>query len=205
MPEAVIVSALRAPLGTAVKGTLRETTAFDLAHHVVEATTKQLETDASVDDLILGEGRFADEVVPIDTPFGQFAVDEHPRRTTALEKLASLKVLHPEIEGFSITAGNAAGANDGAALLTIASDELGLPAPIHTAVATTGTGIPELVAAIDDHHRAETAERRAARARAQILSLAHSRLRSHPGLDTLAAEVAAGRRDPYTAAELLAP
>lgn len=74
-------------------------------------------------------------------------------------------------------------------------------APIHTAVATTGTGIPELVAAIDDHHRADTAERRAARARAQILSLAHSRLRSHPGLDTLAA----GRRDPYTAAELLAP
>ncbi|MGV0803016.1 acetyl-CoA C-acyltransferase, partial [Mycolicibacterium elephantis] len=35
---------------------------------------------------------------------------------------------HPEIEGFSITAGNACGANDGAAVLGIASDRLGLPA-----------------------------------------------------------------------------
>src|SRR5690606_11494308 len=63
MPEAVIVSALRTPIGTAVKGTLRETTAFDLAHHVVEATTKQLETDAPVDDLILGEGRYGGGVI----------------------------------------------------------------------------------------------------------------------------------------------
>jgi acetyl-CoA acyltransferase len=33
-----------------------------------------------------------------------------------------------EIEGFSITAGNACGANDGAAALVVASDRLGLPA-----------------------------------------------------------------------------
>jgi acetyl-CoA C-acetyltransferase len=39
-----------------------------------------------------------------------------------MERLARLKVLHPEIEGFSITAGNACGANDGAAALVIASD-----------------------------------------------------------------------------------
>ena len=44
-----------------------------------------------------------------------FAVDEHPRRGSSMEKLASLKPLHPEIEGFSITAGNAGGMNDGAA------------------------------------------------------------------------------------------
>ena len=37
MPEAVIVSALRTPIGTARKGTLRDTSAFDLAHHVVGA------------------------------------------------------------------------------------------------------------------------------------------------------------------------
>ena len=35
MPEAVIASALRTPIGTAFKGTLRDTTAFDLARHVV--------------------------------------------------------------------------------------------------------------------------------------------------------------------------
>jgi len=76
----------------------------------------------------IDEGRFDDEVVPLDTPHGRFAVDQHPRRGTSLEKLAELKPLHPEIEGFSITAGNSSGANDGAALLTVASDQLGLPA-----------------------------------------------------------------------------
>jgi len=76
----------------------------------------------------IDEGRFKEELLPIDTPHGLFETDEHPRRDTTIEKLASLKVLHPEIEGFSITAGNACGANDGAAVLTIASDRLGLPA-----------------------------------------------------------------------------
>src|SRR5438445_6512068 len=69
-----------------------------------------------------------EEIAPIETPYGLFSVDEHPRRDTSMEKLAALKPLHPEIEGFSITAGNACGANDGAAVLTIASDTLGLPA-----------------------------------------------------------------------------
>lgn len=76
----------------------------------------------------IDEGRFKEEIVPIETPYGLFDTDEHPRRDTTLEKLAALKPLHPEIEGFSITAGNACGANDAAALLTIASDKLGLPA-----------------------------------------------------------------------------
>jgi acetyl-CoA C-acetyltransferase len=74
------------------------------------------------------EGRFDDEIIPVMTSRGLFAADEHPRRDTSLEKLASLKPLHPEIEGFSITAGNACGANDGAAALVVASDRLGLPA-----------------------------------------------------------------------------
>jgi LAO/AO transport system kinase len=79
--------------------------------------------------------------------------------------------------------------------------ETGLP--ILTLVAARGTGVEELIEAIETHHRADTAARGAARARAQILSLAQSRLRSHPGLDDLAAAVAAGRRDVYTAAEHL--
>jgi len=256
MPEAVIVSALRTPIGTAFKGTLRDTGAFDLAHHVVAATAAGLDADL-IDDVILGEGlygggvvarhaaltagltdvpglannrhcaaglaavqsaaasvragmdalilaggvnsastsprsrirvdgewvdwfppthpdrpdapnldmsitvgwnaavkagvtreemdawalrshrnavqaidegRFATEIVPIETPHGLFAVDEHPRRDTSMQRLGSLKVLHPEIEGFSITAGNASGVNDGAAVLAVASDRLGLPA-----------------------------------------------------------------------------
>ncbi|MFC5753180.1 thiolase family protein [Actinomadura rugatobispora] len=261
MPDAVIVSALRTPIGTAFKGTLRDTTAYDLAHHVVTAAASGLDPE-SVDDVILGEGlygggviarhaavtagltsvaglahnrhcaagqaavqgaaasiragmdelviaggvnsastspkskfridgewaepwnppthpdrpdapnldmsitvgwnaavkagvtraemdawalrshrnavraidegRFKNEVVPIETPHGLFEVDEHPRRGTSMEKLAALKPLHPEIEGFSITAGNACGSNDGAAALVVASDRLaereGLPA-----------------------------------------------------------------------------
>jgi len=256
MPEAVIVSALRTPIGTAGRGALHETSAYDLAHHVVAAAAKGLDPDR-IDDVVLGEGlhgggviarhaavtvglngvaglatnrhcaagqaavqiaagsvragmdelviaggvnsastaprsrvrvgeewadwmapthpdrpdapntdmsitvgwnaaqaagvtreemdawalrshqravraiddgRFADELAPVDTPHGLFAVDEHPRRDTSMEKLAALKVLHPEIEGFSITAGNACGANDGAAALVVASDALGLPA-----------------------------------------------------------------------------
>ena len=75
----------------------------------------------------IDEGRFNEEIVPIETPHGLFSVDEHPRRDTSMEKLAALKPVHPEIEGFSITAGNASGANDAAAVLAIASDRLGLP------------------------------------------------------------------------------
>ncbi|WP_193046950.1 thiolase family protein [Mycolicibacterium baixiangningiae] len=76
----------------------------------------------------IDEGRFKEEIVPIETPFGVFDTDEHPRRDTSMERLSALKPLHPEIDGFSITAGNACGANDGAAVLTLASDRLGMPA-----------------------------------------------------------------------------
>ncbi|MDX1884329.1 thiolase family protein [Mycolicibacterium sp. 120270] len=256
MPEAVIVSALRTPIGTAMKGTLRDTDAYQLAEHVVGSAAADLDGTA-IDDVILGEGlygggvvarhaaitagltsvpglaqnrhcaagqaavqsaaasiragmdqliiaggvnsastsprfkrrageemvdwfppthpdrpdapnmdmsitvgwnaavkagvsreemdewalgshrkaiaaidegRFKEEIVPIETPHALFEVDEHPRRDTSIEKLAALKPLHPEIEGFSITAGNACGANDGAAALVVASDRLGLPA-----------------------------------------------------------------------------
>ena len=256
MPEAVIVSALRTPVGTAFKGTLRDTTAYELAHHVVSNAAAELDS-APVDDVILAEGmhgggviarhaaltagltavpglavnrhcaaslaavqcaaasvragmdrlilaggvnststapksqmrngqewvdwfppthpdrpdapnmdmsitvgwnaavkagvsreemdawalrshrnaiaaidegRFKEEIVPIETPHGLFSVDENPRRDTSMEKLAALKPVHPEIEGFSITAGNASGGNDAAALLAIASERLGLPA-----------------------------------------------------------------------------
>jgi len=69
-------------------------------------------------------GNFKDEIVPIqarqmDGSFKTFEVDEHPRRDSSAEKLASLKVIHPEIEGFSITAGNSSGVNDGASALSV--------------------------------------------------------------------------------------
>jgi acetyl-CoA C-acetyltransferase len=74
-------------------------------------------------------GKFADEIVPIkalqkDGSYIDFAVDEHPRRGSSLERLGALKVIHPEIEGFEITAGNSSGVNDAAAALMIASGDL---------------------------------------------------------------------------------
>jgi len=73
-------------------------------------------------------------------------------------------------------------------------------APVLTLVAARSEGITELLDAIDAHHRADTPARRASRARAQILSLAQTRLHRHPELADLAAAVAEGRCDPYTAA-----
>ena len=76
-------------------------------------------------------------------------------------------------------------------------------APILKLVAAEGQGIPEMVEVIEAHHRSDSPERRTARARAQILSLAQTRLRSHHDLDRLAQAVADGRSDPYSAAEQL--
>lgn len=73
-------------------------------------------------------GTFVDEITPIKVPRRNgsrvaFATDEHPRPTTSAEKLAALKPLRPDIEGFSITAGNASGVNDGASALAVVSEE----------------------------------------------------------------------------------
>jgi LAO/AO transport system kinase len=76
-------------------------------------------------------------------------------------------------------------------------------APILKLVAAQNEGLAGLVDAIEAHHRADSPERRTARARAQILSLAQTLLRNHSELDRLAELVADGRYDPYTAAEQL--
>lgn len=110
-----------------------EAPAFDMALTVGENTARlagisraasdewalrsHLRAAASRDD-----GLFDDEVVPVPLPDGSsFTADEHPRADTTLEKLASLPVLHPEIEGATVTAGNSAGLNDAAAALVLTS------------------------------------------------------------------------------------
>jgi len=62
-------------------------------------------------------------------------------------------------------------------------------APILKLIAAQGDGIPELVEAVEAHARADSPDRRKARARAQILSLAQTRLRSHADLDRMAAQI----------------
>jgi hypothetical protein len=67
MPDAVIVSALRTPIGTAVKGTLRDTDAYQLAEHVVGAAVADLGS-TPIDDVILGEGLYGGGVVARGMP-----------------------------------------------------------------------------------------------------------------------------------------
>jgi acetyl-CoA C-acetyltransferase len=72
----------------------------------------------------IDEGRFENEVVPVDLPGGgQFTTDEHPRRNSTLEKMASLSVLNPDVEGAATTAANSSGLNDAAAALVLCSRE----------------------------------------------------------------------------------
>jgi acetyl-CoA C-acetyltransferase len=70
------------------------------------------------------KGYFDDEIVAVPVQDGDFvfSTDEHPRDTTP-EALAALKVLHPEMPGAVVTAGNSAGINDAAAALVIGGSE----------------------------------------------------------------------------------
>jgi 3-oxoadipyl-CoA thiolase len=68
------------------------------------------------------EGRFADEILPVETADGTVvSVDEGIRADTSLEKLGTLKAVFRK--GGSVTAGNSSPLNDGAAGLVLASEE----------------------------------------------------------------------------------
>jgi acetyl-CoA C-acetyltransferase len=76
----------------------------------------------------IDEGRLQEEIVAIEVALRDgttkiFDTDEHPRRGSTMEKMASLKPLHPEIENFPITAGNSSGLNDAAAAMMIVSSD----------------------------------------------------------------------------------
>jgi 3-oxoadipyl-CoA thiolase len=90
-------------------------------------------------------GRFDDELVPV----GDVTRDEHPRPDTSLEKLATLRpAFRP---GGTVTAGNAAGINDGAAAVVIASEEkaraLGIE-PLGTFLGSAAAGVDPRVMGI---------------------------------------------------------
>jgi acetyl-CoA acetyltransferase family protein len=70
----------------------------------------------------IGEGRFENEIVPIELAEGtSFAVDETPRRETTMEKMASLPPAFKE-DGV-VTAGNSSAIVDGSAAMLVASEE----------------------------------------------------------------------------------
>ena len=96
------------------------------------------------------EGRFAEEIVPVTvrTRKGETVVDtdEHPRADTTAEKLAALKpVLGRTDPAATVTAGNASGQNDGAAVCVVThperAAELGLR-PLGRLVTWAVAGVP---------------------------------------------------------------
>jgi acetyl-CoA C-acetyltransferase len=92
-------------------------------------------------------GRFADEIVPVSIPQRKgdpvvFAQDEFPRAGTTAETLARLRP--PFDKEGTVTAGNASGINDGAAMVMVMTEskakELGLT-PMARLVAFSSAGV----------------------------------------------------------------
>jgi 3-oxoadipyl-CoA thiolase len=98
--------------------------------------------------LAIGEGRFADQLVPVEVQGRKGAVtvvdrDEHPRPDSSTEALAKLRpAFRPE--GGSVTAGNSSGINDGASAVLLVEAEraraLGLK-PMARVVSTAVAGV----------------------------------------------------------------
>ena len=74
----------------------------------------------------IDSGRFKDEIVPVEVPGRKgtvniFDTDEHPNRTTTMEKMAKLRPAFTP-DG-TVTAGNASGINDGASFTIVVSED----------------------------------------------------------------------------------
>ena len=80
------------------------------------------------------DGAFLEELIPVNVPGRKgvivFSEDEHARADTTLEGLAKLRPAFKQ-DGGTVTAGNASGLNDGAAILAVTTEdyarEHGLP------------------------------------------------------------------------------
>ncbi len=93
------------------------------------------------------DGRFAEEIVPVPVRRGDpVALDEHPRADASMESLGGLRaVMAKDDPDATVTAGNASGQNDGAAICVVThaekAAELGLR-PLGRLVAWAAAGVP---------------------------------------------------------------
>ncbi|MBN2160986.1 MAG: thiolase family protein [Spirochaetes bacterium] len=91
----------------------------------------------------IDSGRFKDEIIPVEVKRKKkkdiIDTDEHPRRDTTIEALASLKPSFKE--GGTVTAGNASGINDASAgvILMSAKKAKELAVPVMATIAATAT------------------------------------------------------------------
>lgn len=116
----MMLGTLNCPFGTGHMGITAENVAraHGITREAQDALALESQTRAAK---AVTEGRFASQIIPVDMPSRQgivsFAIDEHPKMTTA-EGLAALKPAFQK-DG-TVTAGNASGINDGAAALVLA-------------------------------------------------------------------------------------
>jgi acetyl-CoA acetyltransferase family protein len=92
------------------------------------------------------DGRFAQEIVPVPVGDGLVELDEHPRADASIEALGRLRpVMGAADPQATVTAGNASGQNDGAALCIVThpdrAAELGLR-PMGRLVSWAVAGVP---------------------------------------------------------------
>ncbi len=117
----MMTGALTCPFGTGHMGVTAENVAARDGISRGDQDAFALESQARAARAI-AEGRFVQEIVPIEISSRKgpvtFAVDEHPKPTTA-EGLAALRPAFQK-DG-TVTAGNASGLNDGAAALVLAT------------------------------------------------------------------------------------
>src|SRR5438309_232598 len=147
MREAVIVGAVRTPIGKR-GGALKDWRPDDLAAFALRALVDRAGIEPKlVEDVVLGcvtQGRCRREMAPVAVfeATGQKRLcdaDEHPRRTTSLEKLASLPpAFKPDGR---ITAGNSSGINDGACGILVTNPETAKNLEIEPRARVVSTGV----------------------------------------------------------------
>lgn len=122
----MMTGALTCPFGTGHMGVTAENVAAQdgISREDQDAFALESQRRAAA---AIAAGRFADQIAPVESAGRKgpvtFAVDEHPKATTA-EALAALRPAFQK-DGL-VTAGNASGLNDGAAALVLArGDRLG--------------------------------------------------------------------------------
>lgn len=119
-----LTGALTDPFGVGHMGITAENLSekYDITREQQDAFALQSQQRAVT---AIDAGYFKDQIVPFEMKTRKgitvFDTDEHPRAQTTLEALAGLRAVFKE--GGTVTAGNASGINDGAAMLVLATEE----------------------------------------------------------------------------------
>ena len=119
-----LTGALTDPFGVGHMGITAENLAekYNISREQQDALSLQSQERAIA---AIEKGYFKDQIVPFELKTRKgvtvFDTDEHPRAGSTLEALSGLRAVFKE--GGSVTAGNASGINDGAAMLVLATEE----------------------------------------------------------------------------------